>query len=279
MVVAQQKRVPAGPIFDHVAYLLSCEGGTEVGISNASGVAHCTIVRLAARRGTYVLPDNARAIMATTPEQVWRQTRHVPVRKAATRLRALQANGWSLASLAKMLGLSGARAPLWLYAGTLISQTNDRAMLGLYERLGDRPGGSTRARNEAARLGFHPPICYDDDMRLIPEAVAEPSRYNERDLHYRARLRAYAMMATRSLSHREIADLVGTTQRTVERWRVAAGLYGPDHNERAGIIRGLVAGIDVWQSEDYGDTMDEPYKAVWRRLESRLAQIGDAAAA
>lgn len=92
---------------------------------------------------------------------------------AARRLQALAAAGWRVADIARHSGLS---APTVNY---LMHRKRERvypktysAVVAVYDKLSMRQGYSTRARRRAERLGWAPPLAWDDDT--IDDPTAEP---------------------------------------------------------------------------------------------------------
>lgn len=86
------------------------------------------------------------------------------------RLRALMAIGWPTAKLAAELGVS----PHWIrrLAGSRrrVRVGTAESVTSLYERLGGHPGPSAVTVGVARRLGYVPPIGWDDDDLDDPAA-------------------------------------------------------------------------------------------------------------
>lgn len=86
------------------------------------------------------------------------------------RLQALVAVGYSRAWLAEQIGVTPSNATA-LFAGhrqQVLARTA-KAVAELYERSWSTPGQRSRARNDALRLGWAPPLAWDDDTIDDPD--------------------------------------------------------------------------------------------------------------
>lgn len=92
------------------------------------------------------------------------------------RLRALHAIGWDWEALGERLGTS--RTTVWSWgARSLVTITTDTTVRRLYAELSDMPRatyGARRARLHAQKLGWAPPIAWDDDTIDDPDAQPAP---------------------------------------------------------------------------------------------------------
>jgi lambda repressor-like predicted transcriptional regulator len=175
------------PVQRHIRMLLRSEDCTMAAVAAAAGMSLANVKRLMDedRAGVYI--ETQRAILALTPYRVRRNASAVSKRRAATRLRALQANGWSLRNLAHRCGYAGDGFPFMGTKSSLVAQEIDRAVEALYQELGDTPGPSPHAAERARRDGYYPPIHYDDEMRLIPDSIPQQGWQSEAEQQERAR--------------------------------------------------------------------------------------------
>lgn len=90
------------------------------------------------------------------------------------RLRALQAIGWPLQSIAEQLGYTdqGALTPI-LYRQKQIEIGTAQRIATLYDRLSMTPGPSRRVTAIARRRGWPPPLAWDGDT--IDDPYAQPT--------------------------------------------------------------------------------------------------------
>lgn len=156
------------------------------------------------------------------------------------RLQALQATGWTHTALARELGMSRQAV------AALSSRPRDRsydhtlaAVAAVYDRLWDvRPTGvsADRCRTRAARLGYLPPLAWDDDFIDDPRAGVETTATGGVDpvaveraidghppvtLTKAERELATVRLAQRGYSASEIADRLRVTKRQITRDRAA----------------------------------------------------------
>jgi DNA-binding NarL/FixJ family response regulator len=101
-----------------------------------------------------------------------------------------------------------------------MTRRNAERVQRLYDELSGTKGPSRIAAANAARLGWHTPLAYDEDGRLIPEAVPNDlTRAAERREDLQARVGQVAELTQKGLSTTEIAERLGVTDRTVTRAR------------------------------------------------------------
>lgn len=178
---------------------------------------------------------------------------YVPALGTIRRLRALVAIGYTSTWLAEELGwkltvvlrLTNHRAP---ESRTVHVDTRDQ-VAALFERRCMIPGGNDRSRARARKQGWRPPLAWDDidnpaekpdqvDPEIRSESYVDPAavdRCLNGDLpgaHRTVKAEAVRVLAGRRKPDREIAELIGCTERTVLRIRkdfgIAAG--NPEHN-------------------------------------------------
>lgn len=190
--------------------------------------------------------------VAYSQGEPWREG-HGSLAGAIRRLQALHAVGWSFEALATHLGTSrqymsqlanGKRR-----GGGVYAWTGDR-IAALYDELWDRPpvgAAALRARLHAQRVGWVPPLAWDEETIDDPAAVPnlgkpEPDRgKKDRDavhvdeiaiaeaMHGRTvtltkaeRAEVVHRLTERGCSAREIAERLGRSDRLVTRCRAKA---------------------------------------------------------
>lgn len=186
------------------------------------------------------------AVLAVKPEPTrWRN--HILVTGTRRRLQALNAIGYGYDDLASLLG-SSESAIRRLAAGhaKFVSTERDAQVQRLYEQIADRPPAqpSLRVLRNAARKGWLPPICWDDDTIDDPNAApylpgtpdadidydeAKVLRAVDGHLPYEQLTRAEAADTVRRLNRRgltdgEIGRIVHASTNTICRRRLRMGL-------------------------------------------------------
>lgn len=171
-------------------------------------------------------------------ERAYRRTKGplmVPRFGAQRRLNALRAIGWTLQEVALRLGYHPQGLSAVFHGkhermtATLFARIAD-----VYEELSGTPGPSERARRDARRAGYAPPLAWDDiddpdevpvmpekDPELVDEVVVElltvgkPTRSTPRERREAVRV----LNTVERLADSEIAERLGITQRSVFRIR------------------------------------------------------------
>jgi hypothetical protein len=158
------------------------------------------------------------------------------------RLQALAVNGWSCVDLGRELGVSDTVAREWMMNRRCerISVRTRARVTALYERVWDQPGpGRYRVKTERwARVqGFAPPLAWDDiddpdeQPKVNPRgtvdeldevAIREAMRGRPVRLTRLERAEVHRRLNAQGMSGRQIALLLGTSQRSVSRRRSAA---------------------------------------------------------
>ena len=82
---------------------------------------------------------------------------------AARRLQALVAIGWTQTEIAARLGIHPGNLTPIIHGRSRIRVGTAAKVAALYDQLWDQPQDDTRARKYAARLGWVPPLAWDDD--------------------------------------------------------------------------------------------------------------------
>ena len=215
------------PAVEHLNHLMSSGMGLR---------RICKVSRLS-RSSLRLLSTRAR-ISATTQARILAVTLDIAdgARIDATgttrRLQALMANGHSGAQLAARMGWTTPNMWTLVRSKTLTTVRTAHLVADLYDDLWDQPGGSTRARNLAARNGWPLPMAWNDDEIDNPDAVAHVAKE----------------VKGRSIAH-HIEDFIDTRDHHKGNVAVAAMRLGMNAKtlEKA-LYRARAAGSDVtWQ--------------------------------
>lgn len=146
-------------------------------------------------------------------------SQRVPSARTFQQIRSLSALGWPLWWQAQQLGHPSGKLPFRFDRPTVRHETA-RKVQELYDRISGTHGFSRVAADHARRLGWHVPMAYDDDGRLIPEAIPNSlSDARERRARRRERPAEVARLTAKGLTAEEIAKALGITPRTVVRDR------------------------------------------------------------
>lgn len=153
-------------------------GYSPAWIASAAGLTVEAVQHLAtrSRQGRGVMArHNARALLSA--DIATATTGHGPRIGATRRLQALAAIGWPMTRVADETGLHFVTlACVQRGAQNRIGAQLHRGIVAAYDRLHMTPGPSVRARNDAHRKGWAPPLAWDDidDPNEIPTGV-EPT--------------------------------------------------------------------------------------------------------
>lgn len=138
------------------------------------------------------------------------------------RLQALAVAGWDQRTIAPMLGCTQ-RALSELARGARVRATTETRIRRLYDQLAHQPGPNALATTRALRRGWLGPEWWDpdtiDDPAYDPVLEVEIAGAELEAQDRAHRLLEVHRLTEAGLSAREIAQRVGTTQRTVERDR------------------------------------------------------------
>lgn len=149
---------------------MTIQHGTQSGYNNGCRetccrTAHAAMARAYRRRVAY-------------GRQVPRSIPSVGTRR---RLEALQTLGWSLRDLSRKLGCHPDRLSVMLVKQDGVSPRNATRIAAMYDQLWDKPAptrttgqriSASRTIARAQRLGFIPPLAWDDDE--IDDPAAQP---------------------------------------------------------------------------------------------------------
>jgi hypothetical protein len=154
-IAAGTWRVPTGPVREHLRALRA---------AGMAGVGSGTVQDLLLRPRPTIRKPIADRLMALRPELA--PSTHIPALGTVRRIRALAALGHSLVRQAAELGWDIRN--LCALAGSVdgrVKVSTARLVAALYERWHMTPAtarGSVTARNRARRLGWAPPMAWDD---------------------------------------------------------------------------------------------------------------------
>jgi len=185
-------RVDANPARQHIRALQAAGMGLKQ-VKRLSGVGEGTIFPLlygdpaAGLEPTKrIAPERAQALLAV---QATMDTLAAGAVMDATgtrrRLQALSANGWAAALLAERLNRHASAIRRTRISPTVLV-SNARDVRDLYESMwdelppmatGDQKSSVTRVKQHAKRLGWAPPMAWDDDTIDHPDAQPEGAGY------------------------------------------------------------------------------------------------------
>lgn len=167
----------ARPVQMHLATLL----GHGMSLRSIAGQAHLSaaaVSRLNRGEQPRIRHATAAAILAVQPgiaERSYGRFGPFVPRVGTTRhIQALLAIGWTHVALTSVCGHR--TACLLHQQGRWVTRGTHDDIAAMYRRLCHRPGPSQRSRNRAARMGYLPPVCWDDI-----DLDAEPDYGDEKD--------------------------------------------------------------------------------------------------
>lgn len=152
----------------------------------------------------------------------------MPSSGAVLRLRALQAVGWPITTLAQHLGYSSkcSLGPLLYGEGRKsITVARHRRIVALYDELWDQPGPSIRSARRAQRKGWPLPLDLDDDLIDDPSYQPTDNRLDEVTARRQERevlSERLAELEGKGRSAAQISAELGVSERLVVRRRAAA---------------------------------------------------------
>lgn len=187
--------VDATPVVEHIAALRAQDMPTWL-IAERAGVGYGAVRELMSSRGQGPRPITgepvrvhayiADAVLAVTAEPHTHR-KYAPAVGATRRLRALLCLGYGMEELARRTGMN-IKSVRWAIRGETryVSRRNAAAVGAVFDQLWDKPvteypdkwakASATRARREAARAGYHPPLAWDniDDPDEEPTGARAP---------------------------------------------------------------------------------------------------------
>jgi YD repeat-containing protein len=205
-------------------HLLAAMGHNTVAVQQLTGVNNTIVARLLRDEASWIYRETKDRVLcglsyALIHPEWKRDTWYVPSRRSLQQIHSLQALGWPLNTLMGMLGYQQAKQPV-PWRRDRMTRRNAERVQQLYDELSGTKGPSRIAAANAARLGWHTPLAYDDDGRLIAEAIPNDlSRAVERREDRQARAAQVEELTGKGYSTAEIAERLGVTDRTVTRAR------------------------------------------------------------
>lgn len=210
-------------------------------LGRVTGLSATTVRKILDGEQPRVQRATAARVARLSPGDVYanQSTGHVPRVGAARRVQALLALGWPHHAL----GAAGIvnSAQIISASGDLITVQRWRQVRDVYDRLSMTPGPSPETRGWAARLGYAPPLAWDeegiDDPSVMPGHDATTAGREDFVVDEVAVARAAAcvgaaasltatertavvrVMASRGASDTQIAEHLGVVDRTILRWR------------------------------------------------------------
>ncbi|HEY1176508.1 MAG TPA: hypothetical protein VGF17_10145 [Phytomonospora sp.] len=243
-------RVDAQPAREHVLHLARTLSYSA--IAAAAGVSQSTVSRVVAGRYVHMNPDVSKALLAVRPN-AGAGVELVSAVGTARRLRALRCLGWPNSDIAPHVGVT--RQALGYIASGRTVHVSARlrdAVMDVYDELSMRTPVATsptdqgrydRARRLAQRMGFLPPLSWDDDTIDDPDAEPAHARAGRADeyldeaaivrrcngdhavaLTNAERREVVRRLHSRGLNDGEIERLAGISKRQLLRDRKAQGL-------------------------------------------------------
>lgn len=225
---------------------LHAAGMTIRQISRRANLTEASLRDIFYGRTKRIRAEVQESVIAIQPEPT-RWGKHILVTGTRRRLQALNAIGYSYADLAARLGITEYAVRWDLNSPTeFVSTARAAQVRRLYQQLADTLPANPQLRvlRNAARKGWLPPICWDDDTIDDPNAMpyrpgtpdaniaydgAKVLRAIEGGLPYEQLTRAEAADTVRRLNRRglndgEIARLVRSSINTICRRRERMGL-------------------------------------------------------
>lgn len=234
-------------------------------ISRACGLSDTAVGNIVDGRNTHVQRATAERIAALTLSAIYDQEHGtVPSIGAQRRVQALMALGWPKQEL-EAAGIPSTQ--LVTRPRSQVSVEGWRQVKDVYDELSMTRGPSEITRNRAIARGYPPPLAWDDDTLDDPEAKPHQGTGTGTEIDNVAVARAVGShpkaapvpltppdqlatvreLTTRGTSVADIAAIVGTSERTVLRWRkkhdladadaAFAGDSGPDASRLRQVAR------------------------------------------
>lgn len=170
----RERTVPAAPVRAHINALLADRWSMRA-IAELAGVSAGVVSVVAAGKQPTVRRVTARRILAVTPDRRFERINRagfVLSTGACRRIEALLALGWRHDDISEAAGLPFRRSAVVLHqAGGWIAQTTHDGIVRAYEALSMTPGPSPHTRGRSARLGYAPPLAWDDEDIDDPNAT------------------------------------------------------------------------------------------------------------
>jgi hypothetical protein len=177
----EARLVDAEPIRQHLRDLAAAGMGLKT-VSKVGGIAHGTLYPILYGKTSpdprecrpprkRISRDIADRILAVRP--VLADGARVDATGTRRRLQALVAIGYTRVWLADQIGVNTGNLDVLTGGHSSVTAATARAVTDLYDRYWSTPGPNLRARRRAARLGWLPPLAWDDDT--IDDPTATPA--------------------------------------------------------------------------------------------------------
>lgn len=170
------RMVPSKPTRDHIDGLVQA-GASQASIARAAGISPEVISKLLRQPRPTVQIGTQTRILAVTLDDVMRRPDRlgfVPAVGARRRIQALLAMGWPHRTITEhMTGVGQISAVALHQRGKWIARATHDAVVAAYDALSMTPGPSEVSRRRAARLGYAPPLAWDDET--IDDPAAQPN--------------------------------------------------------------------------------------------------------
>jgi hypothetical protein len=170
--VAPHGYMPSQPAREHVQQLRAC-GHTAPTIAHQTGLAAQTITNIETGRHQRLQRHAYEAVMRTPLQPpALRIYDLIPAVGTRRRIHALCAIGWTQSAIAHEYNVPVQNIHL-LTQKTVVTVRWATRIATLYERLSMTPGPSTQIRARARRLGWAPPLAWDEGC--IDDPAAKPN--------------------------------------------------------------------------------------------------------
>lgn len=217
---------PAARTAAHIDALRKA-GWSYRGIGDAAGVSVQTINLVHRGLQNGVANKTERRVLALRADSIFTRPNKdgfVPNIGARRRLQALMAIGYRHGDITPRLGSNSAN--LLHQVGDWISLEKHQAMVRVYDELWDKPGPSAKAVRSAQKLGYQPPLAWDDDTIDDPTALPANQELGKGEKHEANRtafIEDVEFLASTGALLPRIAEVLGATQEAVEKRLIRYG--------------------------------------------------------
>lgn len=235
-----QPRVPVDAAREHLTTLTAA--GLRPGhVAQLAGVSPATIHNITHPTTGRIDAQIEQAVLAVAipdrPGDVTADNALVPIIGASRRIQALVAHGYPQSHLARELGIDPAHTTMAALVGRpnraagatgqTITAKRERAIKELFDRLQMTPGPSDRARAYGRRHGWPLPFEWDEDSIDRPDGTPTAARWTPKSTT-EERHEQVQHLTNLGLPIRQIAERLGTSERTVERHRKPVPVAVPE---------------------------------------------------
>ena len=177
----RRRYVAAAPVQAKLRRLVNAQVPLRT-LGRVTGLSPTTVRKILDGEQVSVQRATAARVSRMCPQDVYlaQSTGHVPRIGAVRRVQALLAMGWphhalGAAGIANSAQIIGA-------TGDLITVQRWRQVRDVYDRLSMTPGPSPETRGWAAKLGYPPPLAWDEETIDDPSATPQTGRPSGRDI-------------------------------------------------------------------------------------------------